>query len=211
MSDDLDYFKALLDNDSKVIDSIYTRFFPFLLRYVQQNSGDYDAACDVMQDALVVVYKYAARKKESGKEVVLTTSFRNFFIAIAVKLHLKALTSKKSTHEISFSKKAFSDIVRFDDSEEYTDVETLVALQPSIETLLIEQEILDENRDFVWASFNKLGESCQEIINLRLFKALKPAKIAEMKNTTSNYISKHYHECLKRLREHAATLKSAKC
>ncbi len=207
MSNDLDYFKALLDNDSKVVDLMYKRFFPFILRYVEQNSGDYDAACDVMQDALIVVYKYAARKQESDEEMILTTSFRNFFIAIAVKLYLKSLTGKKNTHEISFSKKSLGNIVRFGESEEYTDVEVLAALQPSIENMLIEQEWLDETRNFVWASFSKLGEACQELINLRLFKELKPAKIAEMKNTSSNYISKHYSECLNRLREHAAKIK----
>ncbi len=74
---DQKYIEALLQNNSGLLAEIYQKFTAKVSHYIIKNSGDADAAQDIIQDTLVTIYHQA---KEKG--LVLTVPFDAYFFLL---------------------------------------------------------------------------------------------------------------------------------
>ena len=53
--EDHKYIEALLKNDSRLLSELYKKFSPKIVYYIKNNSGDADAAQDIIQETLVTI------------------------------------------------------------------------------------------------------------------------------------------------------------
>lgn len=59
---DQQYIDALLNNDSVLIQEIYTKFAPQCKRFIEKNNGDAQKANDIFQESLIYVFRKAKTK-----------------------------------------------------------------------------------------------------------------------------------------------------
>jgi len=71
------YLLGLINNDSVVIEQIYTNYFPVISNYVIKNNGTKEEAFDVFQDGMLVILK-----KAKMKDFQLTSSFSTYLYAV---------------------------------------------------------------------------------------------------------------------------------
>lgn len=82
MPNTTNYLKALLENDSKVIGTIYTKIFPKVLKFVLQNKGQQVDAEDIFQKALLQIavrYRREPFEIKSSFEAYLFTACKNLW------------------------------------------------------------------------------------------------------------------------------------
>ncbi|MBN1197861.1 MAG: hypothetical protein JXA23_00820, partial [Bacteroidales bacterium] len=68
---------------------MYRDYFPLILALVEKNSGNFQDAEDIFQDALVALYLRCR-----NKELVLSCSLRSYFYSICQNLWLQRLERK---------------------------------------------------------------------------------------------------------------------
>ena len=78
------YIEALLKNDSKVLSTLYAKFSPKIVGYIKNNSGDENAAKDIIQETLVTIYHQAKTNK-----FILTCPFDAYFFLLCKRRWLK--------------------------------------------------------------------------------------------------------------------------
>jgi len=71
--EDQKYIKALLDNNSVLIEEIYRKWGPDVRKFVLKNSGSTEEANDLFQESLMIVLQ-----KARADRFVLTVPFGGF-------------------------------------------------------------------------------------------------------------------------------------
>lgn len=163
------YIEGLRNNDSDIIATIYKNFAPKVTRYIKLNSGDNDAAQDIIQEVLITIYNQA---KTKGLE--LTCPFDAYFFLLCKRRWLNEL--KKSYNK------------------EVTIKEEYVSIDKDVEKLAIETEEQDEKQSLFDEMFQKLGEKCQEVLKLS-FVTKTMEEVAKKMNVTYAYVRKKKSIC----------------
>ncbi len=171
--DDQKYVDALLQNDSKRIHEIYTRFAPKVIGYVKQNSGDEAAAKDLIQEVLLIIYDQA-----KTKDLKLTCPFDAYFFMICKRKWLTRL--KKSSKE-----RVTNEPLGGYDSE-------------MVEDQVRETEQFDDKMQLFKELFQKLGDTCKEILQLS-FGSFSMEEIATQLNISYAYARKKKSLCIGQL------------
>lgn len=170
---DQKYVDALLTNDHKGIDEIYTRFAPKVIGYIKKNSGDEMRARDIVQEAILTIYDQA-----KTKGLQLTCPFDAYFFLICKRKWLNAL--KKSSPE------------RVTINEETTSIDAQLQSQADETTMFEAQSNL----------FNEMlatmGGKCRELIKLT-FTIKSMEKVAEKLGVTYAYARKKKSLCVGKL------------
>ncbi len=110
--------KGLIDKNEKVYRSIYKKVFPLILDYVSCNSGTYQDAEDVFQDAMLEVLR-----KIRNHDLTLTCSFTTFFWEICRRVWLKELRKRKiASKDVNFYQES-TDHIKFDTDQERKQIE----------------------------------------------------------------------------------------
>ncbi len=116
MSDSEIIDKLKNDRFSSAIMGLY-KIFPFIKKYIINNSGTNEDANDVFQDALVVFYK-----KVQSPHFILTVSIKTYLQAIAKNIWLQELRRQKkipmTTEEIDLPE------INIDDENSFGNAET---------------------------------------------------------------------------------------
>ncbi len=93
------YLSGIINNDSIIIEEIYSTFFPVISNLVQKNNGSKEEALDVFQDSLLIILKKILRK-----DFQLTSSFHTYLYAVCRLVWLKQLKrNKKSWNDMNYS------------------------------------------------------------------------------------------------------------
>ena len=163
------YIEGLLRNDSSIIEMIYQKFVPKVKHYVRTNSGDEDAAQDVIQEVLIIIYNQA---KTKGLQI--TCPFDAYFFLLCKRKWLNEL--KKSSNKT----------VTIDDDSGYKD--------EAVEAMAFQTESFDDKQSLFDEMFQKLGEKCQEVLKLS-FVAKTMEEVAEKLNVTYGYVRKKKSIC----------------
>ena len=167
------YIDAIRENNSILIRDVYKKFSGKVISYIQKNSGDVDAARDVIQETLITIYQQATDHK-----LLLTCPFDAYFFLLCKRKWLNKLKEKKG--------------VTIDES-------VLSIHDESLESVL-ETEIFELKSSLFESKFRELGEKCQELIRLS-FKLSSMEEVAAKLNVTYAYVRKKKSLCMGTLTE----------
>ena len=168
------YIHALLNNDSKVIGEIYTRYAARIARFVQANNGTEDDARDIFQEALMAVSRQAQRPG-----FVLTCPFEAYLYYVCRGKWLNELKRRQRT------------AVTISEATGFTDIEQADALA---DTTLREEE-----RDRLFQHFyEKLAAGCRQLLRLS-WSGISMEEVSRELGVSYNYARKKKHECVSQL------------
>ena len=166
---------GMVNNDPKAIEQIYKNNFPIIQSLVLGNSGTYDDARDIFQEAMIVLYENA--KTES---FVLTCQIKTYVYSICKRLWLKRLQYNN----------------RFT-----TQVESLEETVPVEEDIENQER---RNADFVIMerALGSLGEPCKGLLEAYYLQKKSMQAIADSFGYTNAENAKtQKYKCLMRLKK----------
>jgi RNA polymerase sigma factor (sigma-70 family) len=158
--------------ENTALNAIYKAHYATVAGFVLRNSGDRESARDVFQDGMIVLYRNIKEAKFNGESAIGT-----YLFAICRFLWLKAL-KKRGRAPV-----------------EAIDPEAI------FETPLINM-LDEERRSVVLALFDKLGDTCKQILLLSFYDDLDMREIAARTGfkDEQNARNKKY-KCLKTLKD----------
>ncbi|MBX2829096.1 MAG: sigma-70 family RNA polymerase sigma factor [Flavobacteriaceae bacterium] len=171
--EDQKYIDALLQNDGKRIQEIYSKFAPKVIGFVKQNSGDEDAAKDLIQEVIMIIYDQA-----KTKNLKLSCPFDAYFFMICKRKWYSKL-KKNAKEQVT--------------NEPYSgfDSETL-------HEQVQETEQFDTKMQLYKELFQKLGDTCKEILQLS-FGSFSMEEIANQLDISYAYARKKKSLCIGQL------------
>lgn len=170
--DDQAYLEGLKNREPKILQAIYSNFFPAVLKLVESGKGNRLDAEDIFQDALVVLYR-----KLGKTDFELTSSFFTYFYAICRFCWYERIRKNKKT------------------AIPLTENEENAGEDPQVEQELIQTE----QNQLYRRKFKELGADCQKLLQL-FFKGEKMAFIAEeMGYSSEGYAKKRKYKCKEKL------------
>jgi len=174
-SNDNDLLEGLAKNDSKSIEILYKQNFGMIQSFIIQNSGSYDDARDIFQEAIMVLYE-----KAKDKNFQLTSQIKTYLYSICRRLWLKRLQQNQKIVAPS---------------------ETLHEIIPVEEE--IEQKVkLDNDFDMMDVSMKSLGEPCKSLLEAYYIHKKHMTDIAEeFGYTNADNAKNQKYKCLMRLKK----------
>ncbi|PJJ09800.1 RNA polymerase sigma factor (sigma-70 family) [Flavobacterium sp. 1] len=167
------YIEGLANNDSAVIHVIYKKFVPKVIHYIKNNSGDADKAQDVIQEVLILLFNQA----KTG-QLRLTCPFDAYFFLLCKRKWLNEL-KKHSNKGVTIK-------------------EELTSIHESADEMVLQTEHFDEKQQLYDVMFQKLGEKCQELLQLS-FTLPSMEQVAEKLAVTYGYARKKKSLCIGQL------------
>jgi RNA polymerase sigma factor (sigma-70 family) len=175
INDNSFYLKALLDSDSKKIQSIYEKNFPKVKNFILQNKGQQEDAEDIFQKALMqLAIRYQKEK------FVIKTSFDGYLFTVCKNLWRRELNKHKN-------KVTNNQIIELADKNEGEDLALSILEQKR-------QELFTEMLALISANCNKI---------LKLFFAKTPYSIivTKMQYNSETVARQRVFKCKKKLTE----------
>jgi len=167
------YLKALISNDSKIIDKIYSDNYAKVFNFITKNKGSKDDVNDVIQNALL---QLAVRYKKAP--FTINTSFEAYFFTVCKNLWRRELNKKKRM--VTNSK-----------------VVELVDDNTDIAMAALEQERWELFNEYL----EKLSENCREVLKL-FFKKVGYAYIVEQFGYNTETVARQrVFKCKNKLKE----------
>ncbi|MBE9602119.1 RNA polymerase sigma factor [Pedobacter sp. MC2016-24] len=178
------YIIGLVNNDTAVINEIYTRCAGKIKSWIVFNNGTADDAADVFQEALMDVYRQG-----KYKSLELSCPFEPFLLLICKRKWLNEI-KKKSILPVTNQEE---DLLHIG--------EDTFAHADELENQAQQSKIFLE-------AFGKLGERCKEIITWSM-KGEAQEKVAEALGVTYGYLRKKKSECMASLMKMVQLIKIA--
>jgi len=149
--------KGIIENDHRVMQYIYEKYFESIKGFVIKHGGNRDDAWDVFQDGIIVIYE-----QSKTKELRIKNTFHTYFFTICKYTWLKVLREK--------------------DKRYYEQIETSKELdQINLHDYKLEVDELTEKEKRIKlynANFLKLSKECQKLLKL-LAEGLSTQEIAD--------------------------------
>lgn len=169
------YILGLRSHDKTILRSIYKEFIPKVRRHVIRFGGTIEDAEDILQDALIVIYK-----KLEDDSFTIKVSFGAYLMGVC-----KFISRKKI-------QKKLENPVTFAEDEALIDIKA-----NDIETTLVEQE----KNELYEAYLGKLGELCQRLLEM-IFTQVDTNQIATTLNLSNAHtVRNRKYRCLKELKK----------
>lgn len=174
---DLEFIEGLRHNKDVVLRALYKKYYNLVLKYVVNNSGSSEAAADIYQETIIVLYENVQKPAFE-----LNCQLQTFIFSIAKRLWLKQL--RNSGHTLRF---------REDEEEEIVDVSEEIS-----EHLKKESDLEKMN-----ASMENLGEPCKTLLKDFYVYKLSMEEISEKFGyTNADNAKTQKYKCLQRLKRY---------
>lgn len=174
---DLEFIEGLRHNQDVVLRALYKKYYNLVLKYVVNNSGNSEAAADIYQETIIVLYENV--QKPSFE---LNCQLQTFIFSIAKRLWLKQLRNSGQT-------------LRFREEEE----EELVDVSEEISDHLKKESDLEKMN----ASMENLGEPCKTLLKDFYVYKLSMEEISEKFGyTNADNAKTQKYKCLQRLKRY---------
>ena len=172
---DREVILGILNNSEEALNKLYLGYFPMVLQFILNNSGDEADAKDVYQEAIIVLYD----KIKSGK-FELSSKLKTYLYSVSRRIWLKKLAQQsKKTNNIS----DFEDVLAVDEDFE-------------------RHEEKDQQFDQMKKALDLLGEPCKTIIQDFYIHNLSMQDICEKFGYTNTDNAKtQKYKCLQRLKK----------
>lgn len=162
--------EGIRNRDDKILQYIYSDYFPPIEKYILNNSGNSQDASDIFHDSILILYQ---KLKENSLDI--NCSLKNYIFGICKVLWLKELkvTGIKTIYPVDLEN-TFS-------SEEIEGIEDR------------------ERRALFQYHFNRLEEDCRKVLQM-FYDGAKLEEIAEIMGYKSeNYAKQKKFKCKERL------------
>lgn len=170
------FIDGLRTGNNEVLSALYKKYYNIVLKFIVNNSGTQEAAQDIYQETIIVLYENV---QKPGFE--LNCQLQTYIFSIAKRLWLKQL--KKSSKTFLFKEDGENELV--DVSEEITE-----HLNKEVELEKLTQ------------SLTELGEPCATLIKDFYVQKLSMDEIAEKFGYTNADNAKNQkYKCLQRLKK----------
>lgn len=174
---DLEFIEGLRHNDDAVLRALYKKYYYLVLKYVVSNSGSSEAAADVYQETLIILYENVLKRNFE-----LRCQLQTFIFSIAKRLWLKQLRGN-------------STLTRFKEEEENDVVDVTEELTDHLKK---ESDIEKMN-----ACLESLGEPCKTLLKDFYVYRLSMDDISEKFGyTNADNAKTQKYKCLQRLKRH---------
>lgn len=173
------------DNDSKIMQQVYSSVYPKVNIYVLRNSGDEDQAKDIFQEAFIACWRNIKEDKLSDNS--------------NVEAYIYAVAKNKWTDYLrspGFRKKH---------SQETTSHLVLVTENPEIDESGEERET---NYALLQLAMEKLGSNCKILLKLFYFERKAMDEISKELNITSASVRNQKYRCMEKLRALSLEIKN---
>ncbi len=172
---DLEFIEGLRNNQDVVLRALYKKYYNLVLKYVVNNSGNSEAAADIYQETIIVLYENV---QKPGFE--LNCQLQTFIFSIAKRLWLKQLRNNGHTLRL-----------KEDEEEEVVDVSEELS-----DHLKKESDIEKMN-----ACMEELGEPCKTLLKDFYVYKLSMEEISEKFGyTNADNAKTQKYKCLQRLK-----------
>lgn len=175
-SDD-QFIAGLRSGDGEVLNALYKKYYNIVLKFIVNNSGSDEAAQDIYQETIIVLYENAQKPGFS-----LQCQLQTYIYSVAKRLWLKQL--RKSGKLV---------LLKEDSENDFMDAEQEIADHD-----LKEAEIQKMNK-----SLEELGEPCHTLIKDFYVHKMSMDDIAEKFGYTNADNAKNQkYKCLQRLKKY---------
>lgn len=172
---DQELLAGLRAGDNDVMAALYKQHFKAVLKFILNNSGSYEAAQDVYQEAIIVLYE-----KAKNPEFELQAKMQTFIYSVAKRLWLKQLRKAGKTY-----------LLKEDEEIEVMDVSEEMS----------EHQAKEEQIEKMTKSLEMLGEPCSTLIKDFYVNKMSMEEIAEKFGyTNSDNAKTQKYKCLQRLK-----------
>ena len=174
---DTEFINGLRTGNEAALKALYKKYYNIVLKIVVNNSGSSEAAQDVYQETIIVLFENAQKPG-----FVLNCQLQTFIYSIAKRLWLKQLRSNSNLTKLSNG----------DENE-------LVDVSEEINEHLQKEEALEK----MTKSLGELGEPCKTIITDFYIQHLSMDEISEkFVYTNSDNAKTQKYKCLQRLKKY---------
>ncbi len=174
---DLEFIEGLRHNNDAVLRALYKKYYNLVLKYVVNNSGNSEAAADIYQETLIVLYENVQKPAFQ-----LNCQLQTFIFSIAKRLWLKQLRGN-------------GQVTRFGEDEEN---EVVDVTEEITDHLKKESDIEKMN-----ACMENLGEPCKTLLKDFYVYKLSMDEISEKFGyTNSDNAKTQKYKCLQRLKRY---------
>jgi RNA polymerase sigma factor (sigma-70 family) len=173
--DDFSVWESFKGGNEEALTIIFRQHYSFLYHYGMKLTYNSDVTKDCIQDLFFTIWK--------NRENLKTTSSIKFYL-------LKSLR-RKITREIKNQKKNLDHSL----SEDYE-----FEFEFSAENLLIKEESLKDQQDYLIQLLNGLPKRQKEAIYLKFYQGLSYQEIGEVMNLNYQTLRNHMHIALNTLR-----------
>jgi RNA polymerase sigma factor (sigma-70 family) len=160
----------LLQNDTALVREIYNKYAQKITQYIIANSGSEDDAADILQEALIDIYKQALHK-----QLQLSCPFEPFLLLVCKRKWFNEL-KKRGRQPVT---------------KEIDDV----SIGEDVFALAEQLQHQDKKMQVFLQCFKELGAACQEIIQ-KCLGGEDQEKIAGQLKMTYGYLRKKKSECM---------------
>ena len=174
---DSDFIEGLRSGNNQVLAALYRKYYNNVLKFIVNNSGSEEAARDIYQETVIVLYENVQRP---GFE--LTCQLNTYIYSVAKRLWLKQLKKNGRTY-----------LLKEEEESELADVTKDLT------------DYLQKEKDMeqMTLSLQNLGEPCQTLITDFYLKRLSMEEIAEKFGYTNADNAKNQkYKCLQRLKKY---------
>lgn len=172
---DLEFIEGLRNNQDVVLRALYRKYYNLVLKYVVNNSGNSEAAADIYQETIIVLYENV---QKPGFE--LNCQLQTFIFSIAKRLWLKQLRNNGHTLRL-----------KEDEEEEVVDVSEELS-----DHLKKESDIEKMN-----ACMEELGEPCKTLLkDFYVYKLSMEEISGKFGYTNADNAKTQKYKCLQRLK-----------
>jgi RNA polymerase sigma factor (sigma-70 family) len=168
------YIVALQNNDSVLIEEIYSRYSKRITQMVLTNNGTETDAADLFQNVLIELHR-----KAINQQFTLTCPFDAFLYMVCHNRWLNELDKRKGKRVTLTGEEGFN--VSEDVFENY-------------ETLHVQEK----RKSLVEEKLAELGEGCRELLSLS-WSGKPLQEVAATLNFTYAYVRKRKTECMSKL------------
>ena len=165
---------GILNNSEDALNRLYVGYFPMILQFILNNSGDEDDAKDVYQEAIIILYN-----KIKGGDFELSSKLKTYIYSVCRRIWLKKLSQESKRTNLS----------DFEDME-------------SVEVDMELHEEKDKQFEKMQSAIIHLGEPCKTIIQDFYINNLSMQDISEKFGYTNTDNAKtQKYKCLQRLKK----------
>ncbi|HLQ99904.1 MAG TPA: sigma-70 family RNA polymerase sigma factor [Sphingobacterium sp.] len=169
--------RAISKGEYSVLNEVYEHYFPAIRYMVLQNNGSQDAAKDIFQEAVLLLYD----KIKKG-DFVLKSKLQTYLYAVCRNIWLKQLRDQNTAYNTS-------DITEFENE--------------LVDENATEEDNRQEEFERMESALNKLGNPCRGILTHFYIKGKSMKEISEYFGYTNASNAKNQkYKCLQRLKKH---------
>lgn len=170
---DQKYIEGLANNNSFTIQYIYDEFAPKVINYICNNNGNTDKAKDVIQEVLITIYNQATEKN-----LQLTCPFDAYFFLLCKRKWLNELKKTSNKQVTMLNEDVYND--------------------ESINHLIMETSVYEQQQYIFEKMFQKLGDACKDLLKMS-FAIKSMEEVAKKLNISYAYARKKKSLCIGKL------------